>query len=140
FCSEMDGIDSLNDVVIILASNRADLIDPAILPPGRIDRKIKVSRPDKEDARDIYRIYLTDDLPYDGVLAKEADGLDASIERLIERFVDSQLTLSTWRTIFFRPLTSPKIGSSSSITIRRTLSKFRLLDRFPTRERVQPLA
>src|SRR6184192_345249 len=92
FCSEMDGIDSLNDVVIILASNRADLIDPAILRPGRIDRKIKVSRPDKEDARDIYRIYLTDDLPYDGVLAKEADGLDASIERLIERFVDWQFT------------------------------------------------
>ncbi len=90
FCSEMDGIDSLNDVVIILASNRADLIDPAILRPGRIDRKIKVSRPDKDGAREIYRIYLTDDLPYDGVLAKEADGLGASIERLIERFVDWQ--------------------------------------------------
>jgi proteasome-associated ATPase len=90
FCSEMDGIDSLNDVVIILASNRADLIDPAILRPGRIDRKIKVNRPDKQGSRDIYRIYLTDDLPYDGVLAKEADGLGASIERLIERFTDWQ--------------------------------------------------
>src|SRR5436190_3896722 len=90
FCSEMDGIDSLNDVVIILASNRADLIDPAILRPGRIDRKIKVNRPDKQGAREIYRIYLTDSLPYDGVLAKEADGLGASIERLIERFVDWQ--------------------------------------------------
>src|SRR5262249_36822730 len=75
FCTEMDGIDSLNDVVIILASNRADLIDPAILRPGRIDRKIKVNRPDKEGTREIYRIYLTDDLPYDGVLAKEADGI-----------------------------------------------------------------
>jgi proteasome-associated ATPase len=92
FCAEMDGIDSLNDVVIILASNRADLIDPAILRPGRIDRKIKVNRPDKHGAREIYRIYLTDDLPYDGVLAKEADGLGASIERLIERFVDWQFT------------------------------------------------
>jgi len=92
FCSEMDGIDSLNDVVIILASNRADLIDPAILRPGRIDRKIKVNRPDKGGAREIYRIYLTDSLPYDGVLAKEADGLGASIERLIERFVDWQFT------------------------------------------------
>jgi len=90
FCSEMDGIDSLNDVVIILASNRADLIDPAILRPGRIDRKIKVDRPDKEGTREVYRIYLTDDLPYDGVLAKEADGIGASIERLIERFVDWQ--------------------------------------------------
>src|SRR5213595_3210690 len=90
FCSEMDGIDSLNDVVIILASNRADLIDPAILRPGRIDRKIKVDRPSKEGAREIYRIYLTNDLPYDGALAKEADNIGAAIERLIERFVDWQ--------------------------------------------------
>jgi proteasome-associated ATPase len=90
FCSEMDGIDSLNDVVIILASNRADLIDPAILRPGRIDRKIKVDRPNKEGAREIYRIYLTNDLPYDGALAKEADNIGAAIEKLIERFVDWQ--------------------------------------------------
>jgi proteasome-associated ATPase len=90
FCSEMDGIDSLNDVVIILASNRADLIDPAILRPGRIDRKIKVNRPNKQGARDIYRIYLTDDLPYDGALAKEADNVGAAVEQLIERLVDWQ--------------------------------------------------
>src|SRR5881394_779103 len=90
FCSEMDGIDSLHDVVIILASNRADLIDPAILRPGRIDRKIKVNRPNKEATREIYRIYLTNDLPYDGALAKEADNIGAAIERLIERFVDWQ--------------------------------------------------
>ncbi len=90
FCSEMDGIDSLNDVVIILASNRADLIDPAILRPGRIDRKIKVDRPNKEGAREIYRIYLTNDLPYDGALAKEADNIGAAIEKLIERLVDWQ--------------------------------------------------
>jgi proteasome-associated ATPase len=90
FCSEMDGIDSLNDVVIILASNRADLIDPAILRPGRIDRKIKVDRPNKEGAREIYRIYLTNELPYDGALAKEADHIADAIDKLIERFVDWQ--------------------------------------------------
>lgn len=90
FCSEMDGIDSLNDVVIILASNRADLIDPAILRPGRIDRKIKVDRPNKEGAREIYRIYLTNELPYDGALAKEADHIGDAIDKLIERFVDWQ--------------------------------------------------
>jgi proteasome-associated ATPase len=90
FCAEMDGIDSLNDVVIILASNRADLIDPAILRPGRIDRKIKVNRPNKEGAREIYRIYLRNDLPYDGALAKESENIGAAIDKLIERFVDWQ--------------------------------------------------
>src|SRR5437879_4627832 len=90
FCSEMDGIDSLNDVVIILASNRADLIDPAILRPGRIDRKIKVNRPNRQGARDIYRIYLTPDLPYDGALSKEAEHIGAAVDKLIERFVDWQ--------------------------------------------------
>ena len=90
FCSEMDGIESLNDVVIILASNRADLIDPAILRPGRIDRKIKVNRPNREGARDIYRIYLTHDLPYDGALMKEGEQIGAAVDKLIERFVDWQ--------------------------------------------------
>lgn len=90
FCSEMDGIDSLHDVVIILASNRADLIDPAILRPGRIDRKIKVHRPDKAGAREIYRIYLTNDLPYDGALAKEAGNIGAAIDRLVERILEVQ--------------------------------------------------
>ena len=90
FCSEMDGIDSLHDVVIILASNRADLIDPAILRPGRIDRKIKVNRPNKEGAREIYRIYLTPDLPYDGALAKEADNIGEALNRLIDRFLEWQ--------------------------------------------------
>ena len=90
FCSEMDGIDSLGDVVIILASNRADLIDPAILRPGRIDRKIKVHRPNRAGAREIYRIYLTDDLPYDGALPKEAAQVGAAIDQLIERLLEKQ--------------------------------------------------
>jgi len=63
FCTEMDGIELLQNVVVILASNRADLIDPAILRPGRIDRKIRVRRPDIDAARDIYKIYLSGALP-----------------------------------------------------------------------------
>jgi proteasome-associated ATPase len=63
FCTEMDGLEPLQNVVVILASNRADLIDPAILRPGRIDRKIKVNRPNEEQARRIYEIYLPDTLP-----------------------------------------------------------------------------
>jgi proteasome-associated ATPase len=63
FCTEMDGLEPLQNVVVILASNRADLIDPAILRPGRIDRKIKVNRPDQAAAQSIYEIYLRDSLP-----------------------------------------------------------------------------
>jgi proteasome-associated ATPase len=63
FCTEMDGLEPLQNVVVILASNRADLIDPAILRPGRIDRKIKVHRPDQAGAQNIYEIYLRDTLP-----------------------------------------------------------------------------
>ena len=92
FCTEMDGIDSLNDVVIILASNRADLIDPAILRPGRIDRKIKVKRPNKEGAREIYRIYLTDDLPYDAALLAGTESKAAAIDALIGRLLEIQFS------------------------------------------------
>jgi proteasome-associated ATPase len=63
FCTEMDGIEPLQNVVVILASNRADLIDPAILRPGRIDRKIRVKRPDRPGAKAIYDIYLRETLP-----------------------------------------------------------------------------
>ena len=73
FCAEMDGIESLQDVVIILATNRPDLIDPAILRPGRIDRKIKVTRPDADAAKDIFRIYLTPELPIDSELLLSAE-------------------------------------------------------------------
>ncbi|MGI8430816.1 MAG: AAA family ATPase [Chthoniobacterales bacterium] len=90
FCTEMDGIDSLNEVVIILASNRADLIDPAILRPGRIDRKIKVNRPNKEGAREIYRIYLTDDLPYDAKVLAGTDSKPAALDALIGRLIEKQ--------------------------------------------------
>ncbi|MDQ3197669.1 MAG: AAA family ATPase [Verrucomicrobiota bacterium] len=90
FCTEMDGIDSLNEVVIILASNRADLIDPAILRPGRIDRKIKVNRPNKEGAREIYRIYLTEDLPYDPAVLQSAESKGAAIDALIGRLIETQ--------------------------------------------------
>ncbi len=74
FCSEMDGIESLQDVVIILASNRPDLIDPAVLRPGRIDRKIKVGRPNKEASEEILKVYLTADLPLDSAVVKERGG------------------------------------------------------------------
>jgi proteasome-associated ATPase len=92
FCTEMDGIESLNEVVIILASNRADLIDPAILRPGRIDRKIKVDRPDRDAAREIYRIYLSEDLPYDPELIKRTGGVPQAVSYLIDKVTDAQFS------------------------------------------------
>jgi proteasome-associated ATPase len=92
FCTEMDGIESLNEVVIILASNRADLIDPAILRPGRIDRKIKVDRPDREAAREIYRIYLSEDLPYDPELIRRTGGVPQAVSLLIDKVVEAQFS------------------------------------------------
>jgi len=89
FCSEMDGIDSLHDVIIILASNRPDLIDPAILRPGRIDRRIKVSRPDQDGALEILRVYLTPDLPFDSDLLSEHGGsVEKALTFLVERTVE----------------------------------------------------
>ncbi len=92
FCAEMDGIDSLNDVVIILASNRADLIDPAILRPGRIDRRIKVNRPTREGAAEIYRIYLTAELPLDARLTAEAGSTAGAVECLVAQLVERQFS------------------------------------------------
>src|SRR5262245_50311886 len=61
--SEIDGVEALENVLVIGASNREDMIDPAILRPGRLDVKIKIERPDAESARDIFSKYLTPDLP-----------------------------------------------------------------------------
>src|SRR5262245_12792128 len=78
FCTEMDGLEPLKNVVVILASNRADLIDPAILRPGRIDRKIRVRRPDLDGARRIYEIYLKESLPLAEAPAELAGAISQS--------------------------------------------------------------
>ena len=57
--AEIDGVESLKNVIVIGASNREDLIDPAILRPGRLDVKIKIERPDEESATQIFAQYLT---------------------------------------------------------------------------------
>jgi proteasome-associated ATPase len=64
FLSEIDGVESLKNVIVIGASNRQDLIDPAVLRPGRLDLKVKVNRPGREAAREIFSKYLTAELPF----------------------------------------------------------------------------
>jgi proteasome-associated ATPase len=77
--SELDGVESLKNVIVIGASNREDLIDPAILRPGRLDVKIKIERPDEAAARRIFRIYLKDSLPFDATELKRYDGSAAAL-------------------------------------------------------------
>ena len=74
FCAEMDGLVSLDNVVVMLTSNRPDYIDPAILRPERIDRKVKIVRPDQSATRDILAIYLHEKLPLDHRLVHEKGG------------------------------------------------------------------
>ncbi len=87
--TELDGIERLGNVIVIGASNREDMLDPAILRPGRLDVKIEISRPDAASARDIFSKYLTPALPLAESVLEEAGGdRQAAAARLIERAVD----------------------------------------------------
>jgi proteasome-associated ATPase len=82
--SEIDGVEALKDVIVIGASNREDMIDPAILRPGRLDVKIKIERPDQHAAREIFSIYLHKDLPLHPDLVKEHGSEQAAVDALID--------------------------------------------------------
>ncbi|MQA08778.1 MAG: proteasome ATPase [Pseudonocardiaceae bacterium] len=88
--SEIDGVEGLENVIVIGASNREDMIDPAILRPGRLDVKIKIERPDAEAAKDIFSKYLTKELPIHADDLGEFGGdqqacIDAMIQHTVER-------------------------------------------------------
>jgi proteasome-associated ATPase len=87
--AEIDGVESLRDVIVIGATNREDLIDPAILRPGRLDVKIKIERPDVDAAAQIFHRYLHGDLPIDEGTVRELGGGDRAkaIQALIEATV-----------------------------------------------------
>ena len=87
--SELDGVESLKNVMVIGASNREDLIDPAILRPGRLDVKIKISRPEAAAAREIFKIYLQGDLPLD---ADELAACDGDPGRMFTEIIDSTVS------------------------------------------------
>jgi proteasome-associated ATPase len=84
FAAEMDGLVSLQNVVVMLTSNRPDYIDPAILRPERIDRKVKVTRPDRQASRDILNIYLHPQIPLDPEVLKEHGDREAARNALID--------------------------------------------------------
>ncbi|ORV40947.1 proteasome ATPase [Mycolicibacter engbaekii] len=87
--SEIDGVEGLENVIVIGASNREDMIDPAILRPGRLDVKIKIERPDAEAAQDIFSKYLVETLPvHADDLAEFGGDRGACIKAMIEKVVD----------------------------------------------------
>src|SRR5579884_355930 len=95
FLSEIDGVERLRNVIVIGASNRQDLIDPAVLRAGRLDVKVKVSRPDATAARDIFSKYVTPDLPFDqDELQRHGGDACALVERLISTTVDAMYATS----------------------------------------------
>ena len=91
--SEIDGVEGLENVIVIGASNREDMIDPAILRPGRLDVKIKIERPDAEAAKDIFSKYLVKDLPlHPDDVAEHGQSATAAIEAMIQRTVERMYT------------------------------------------------
>jgi proteasome-associated ATPase len=93
--SEIDGVEALENVLVIGATNRPDMIDPAILRPGRLDVKIKIERPDAEAARDIFSKYLTGSLPLHPDDLQEFSGdQDATAAGMVQRTVERIYTES----------------------------------------------
>jgi proteasome-associated ATPase len=87
--SELDGVEALENVIVIGASNREDMIDPAILRPGRIDVKIKIERPDAESAREIMMKYLTPDLPlHSDDLQEHGGSPEATCVSMVQRTIE----------------------------------------------------
>ncbi|GII82032.1 proteasome-associated ATPase [Sphaerisporangium siamense] len=93
--SEIDGVEGLENVIVIGASNREDMIDPAILRPGRLDVKIKIERPDAEAAKDIFSKYITTGLPLHADDVTEHSGSrEATVGGMIQRVVERMYTES----------------------------------------------
>jgi proteasome-associated ATPase len=141
FCAEMDGLVSLENVVVMLTSNRPDYIDPAILRPERIDRKVKVVRPDRKSTRAIYKIYLGG-VPLDPSLVREHKGdctgaLDELLDLVTEftwrreeesEFLEVHLKNAGTETLYWKDLLSGAliksvIERSKDFAIKRSIEK-----------------
>jgi proteasome-associated ATPase len=93
--SEIDGVEGLENVIVIGASNREDMIDPAILRPGRLDVKIKIERPDAEAARDIFSKYVLAELPlHPDDVTEHGGSANATVAAMIQRAVERMYTES----------------------------------------------
>ena len=120
FLAEIDGVENLRDVIVIGASNRQDLLDPAVLRPGRLDIKIKIDRPNLEGAKDIFGIYLTPNLPFAEEVYQRFDGDTAAIAKHFineaatdmyattddNRFIEVTYARGERETLFFKDFVS----------------------------------
>ncbi len=141
FLAEIDGVESLRDVIVIGASNRQDLIDPAVLRPGRLDIKIKIPRPDKQSAKDILGKYLLADLPLaESGIAEQKQDRSAYVQHLVETTVDAmyakteenqflEVTYANGEkeTVYFKDFSSGAliesiVARAKKLSIKRTLS------------------
>lgn len=118
--SEIDGVEGLENVIVIGASNREDMIDPAILRPGRLDVKIKIERPDAQGASEILSKYLTADLPLNSDDLKENNGdrnktiqsmIDATVERMYKqsdenKFIEVTYANGDKEVLYFKDFSS----------------------------------
>jgi proteasome-associated ATPase len=92
--AEIDGVEHLKNVIVIGASNRQDLIDPAILRPGRLDVKIKIERPDQLGAADIFNKYMTTELPiHESEIRESAGDAQAAVDRMIQATIEEMYSL-----------------------------------------------
>jgi ATPases of the AAA+ class len=142
FCAEMDGLVSSENVVVMLTSNRPDYIDPAILRPERIDRRVRVKRPDRKAAREILSIYLNEDLPLDPTEMAKHDGdrkatasalVDATISYLWRKDADTEFLdvfhrnggseRLYWKDLVSGALLSSLVERAKDFAIKRAIEK-----------------
>lgn len=117
--AEMDGVEALDNVVIIGASNRADMIDPAVLRPGRLDVRIRVERPDRSGARDIFTKYLTPRIPIRETEITAHGCAKAAVDHMIDQAVERLFVTDETSALFDATLAS---GRSQRIYFRDVIS------------------
>ena len=140
FLAEIDGVESLENVIVIGASNRQDLIDPAVLRPGRLDVKIRIDRPDREAARDIFSKYMSADVPMHADALDAADGdadkaigmlIDGAVEEMYADKTENQFLRVTYQSreqeiLYFRDFASGAmiegiVARAKTYAIKRTI-------------------
>ena len=135
FCAEMDGIQSAREMVVILATNRPDLIDPAILRPGRIDRKIKVGRPNRVDCKAILKVYLKPELPIEG--DQLDDLIHPFLDHMFKKTPEQEALVLTLRSGEFQKLYWKDFISGAVLEVIVLRAKERAIERAIAGEELQ---